>query len=344
MVGAGVVGLCIALELRGRGVDVLLIDPGAPRPNASVVAAGMIAPAFEAALEDAAQGRLLLFRAARDLWPEVADGAVQLHRDGALAVMRRGEHAELARVCAALGREDALFEPMTTASARRLQPMLTSELAGAVFSAEDWRVDAAPALKALHARFLARGGRTERGRADPAALRDGADAVVICAGWGARAFAELAPELAVLRPIKGQLGRFEGQPPFGGPTVRTATGYLAPGGQGLIAGASMEEGRADRALSPKVQAGLAAGARALFTHLASVEPVGAAGVRAATPDGLPLVGPSRCGLHLAAGFRRNGWLLAPLAARITADQLDGRDPGPWADALRPDRFASPARI
>ena len=80
VVGAGVVGLCVALELQTRGVEVILVDEGAAGANASVVAAGMVAPAFEAALEEPGRGRLPLLRAARDLWTDVADGAVTLHR------------------------------------------------------------------------------------------------------------------------------------------------------------------------------------------------------------------------------------------------------------------------
>ena len=63
-------------------------------------------------------------------------------------------------------------------------------------------------------------------------------------------------------------------------------------------------------------------------------------MRAATPDGLPLVGPSaRAGVWLATGARRNGWLLAPLVARMLAAYLSDRDPGPYAGLLAPRRFA-----
>jgi glycine oxidase len=54
---------------------------------------------------------------------------------------------------------------------------------------------------------------------------------------------------------------------------------------------------------------------------------------------LPLVGPSRTpGVLLAAGMRRNGWLLAPLVAAIVVAQLLG-EPTPEAAALfDPGRF------
>ena len=66
------------------------------------------------------------------------------------------------------------------------------------------------------------------------------------------------------------------------------------------------------------------------------------GIRAATPDALPMVGPcSRPDLFLATGLRRNGWLLAPLVAGMIADYLAGRDPGPYARRLDPQRFERP---
>jgi len=161
---------------------------------------------------------------------------------------------------------------------------------------------------------------------------------VLTGGWASRRLLASAPELAALQPVKGQLIRFPGAEPTGGPVVRRGEVYLAPGRKGVLAGATMEAGRDDLRPTAEARGTLAAAARGVFPHLSEVEPLAAVGVRAAVPDGLPLVGRSRSGLHLATGFRRNGWLLAPLAARITADRLAGRDPGPWASALRPDRF------
>jgi len=41
---------------------------------------------------------------------------------------------------------------------------------------------------------------------------------------------------------------------------------------------------------------------------------------------------------LATGARRNGWLLAPLVAKIVAACVTGRDPGPYGARLDPARF------
>ena len=43
--GAGIIGMSLALELRQRGADVLLLDRAEPGSEASSAAAGMLAPA-----------------------------------------------------------------------------------------------------------------------------------------------------------------------------------------------------------------------------------------------------------------------------------------------------------
>ena len=71
VIGAGVLGLCAALELQRRGCTVTVIDPGGE--NASSVAAGMIAPAMEAAIEKLDADHAALLRRARNIWPEFAE-------------------------------------------------------------------------------------------------------------------------------------------------------------------------------------------------------------------------------------------------------------------------------
>src|SRR4051812_23116727 len=70
--GGGAVGSAVALAVRRAGAEVLLADPAPLGDNASGVAAGMLAPAFEAALDPVSAGHFPLYRAARDLWPAFA--------------------------------------------------------------------------------------------------------------------------------------------------------------------------------------------------------------------------------------------------------------------------------
>jgi glycine oxidase len=111
----------------------------------------------------------------------------------------------------------------------------------------------------------------------------------------------------------------------------------APGG--LTVGATMQAGAADRAVEPDQAAPLEAAGARLFPALAGARFEAETGVRAATPDGLPLVGRGRHhGVLLAVGARRNGWLLAPLVARLIAACVTEGEAGPYAERLSPARF------
>ena len=82
--GSGVTGLAVALALARRGAKVRVCDPAPLGDNASGVAAGMLAPAFEAVLDPLSAGHFELLKAARDLWPGFAP--VEIARDGAVFV------------------------------------------------------------------------------------------------------------------------------------------------------------------------------------------------------------------------------------------------------------------
>jgi glycine oxidase len=122
--------------------------------------------------------------------------------------------------------------------------------------------------------------------------------------------------------------------------LRFALGYASGGIDGLCVGATMEPGRTDRVIDPAAVGQLGAAAQAISPALGWAFAIPQAAVRGASPDGLPMVGPSaRPGVMLAVGARRNGWLLAPLVARTVAAYVGGRDPGPHAAMLDPRRFS-----
>ena len=301
VIGAGVLGLSVAAELRLRRRDVCVIDPGGA--NASSVAAGMIAPAMESLLdpwEADPAGRAVVLRESRDLWPGfAARHGIELIRDGVDWI---GPDADgvIARL-AALG-----FAAERTETG--------------VFCPEDWRIDPVAALAALGQggdRLTGRGVAVQRrGEAWQLTLADGAEisarTVVLSCGT---TFPDL-PEAA--RRAVHQVQAIGGRLAFAARRLverpaRFAGGYAVPIGQGTVIGATMEAG------------GLLAEATALqdtlleracaALGLAEIGPVEwRMGVRGATPDGLPLTGEVVPGLHLALAPRRNGWLMAPRVA------------------------------
>jgi len=326
--GAGVLGLTTALALADCGCDVTVCDPGGP--NASSIAAGMIAPVFEAVLDESARPHLDLLMLARDLWPGMAQRAgIFLDRTGALAV---GDESWLEKVAA--GFSALQLRPMEIGgdAARGLAPGLSDTFDEALLSREDWRVDAPTAMGVLTAAAAAAGVTFRR-----KIVRERGDADVLVIATGAmEGLGEVAPELAQLSPIKGHIVRVAA--PSAGATVRGEGVYAAPG-SGLAFGATMEPGRADVAIEEDKAGPLLAAGLRLFPGLRGAPFQMAAGVRAATSDGLPMAGFSAApGVILAVGSRRNGWLLAPLVATVVAACVTGRDAGSYGAALHPARF------
>lgn len=320
--GAGALGSATALRLARAGLAVTVFDPAPPGANASGVAAGMLAPVSEALFDPVSRDHLALMRRARDLWPAYAqDLGIPLSRAG---VRIEGSPAWRGQVGARL--VELGLSPDETIM-------------------DDWRIEARPALAAMRAAVEQAGAVFQTGevtefRAGELVLADGSvatfDVLVLATGPGVRG-GRLAPETAALAPIKGQILRAPllDQDPA---VIRGEGVYLAPG-QELAVGATMEAGRDDVSPDASATQALRVSAKALRPALdletASVE----VGVRATTPDGLPLVGWSRApGVLLAVGARRNGWLFAPLVADMVAAYLTNDNPGPEAAAMDARRF------
>jgi len=329
IVGAGVLGLCTAFELYRRGRAAVVVDPGAV--NASLVAAGMIAPAMESAIDDVSVDRARLFRVGRDLWPAFATaaGIALAHRP---AEWRAGDVEAMETRLRALG-----FD------ARRDGAGVTTD--------DDYQVEPARALEALRQSL---GEAVIAGRVTTIARTDGgwrlevgdqwldAEAVVLATGAG-DAIAGL-PEtarrlIADIEPIRGQIGVAVGH--LVDHVVRGPGAYVAPMASGAVIGATMEPGRRDTAPDAEASERLTQAAWAALGR--SPEPLSIewrVGIRGATADGLPLAGvvPGAEGLFMALAPRRNGWLLGPLVGAVVADAIEGRTASPHARALDPGRF------
>ena len=367
VIGGGVIGLAIAWRAAGQGHRVCVLERGELGVGASHVAAGMLAPVTEA---DAGELALLALglRSARD-WPAFASELEQaagadpgLRRSGALVVARDRDEAE------ALERELALrvelgldVQRLLPSAARRLEPALAPTVRLALdvpgdHSADPRALVLALAQAARHAgvtlrtgacveRVASRGGRvTGVGLAGGEVVRAGR--VVVAAGaWSAAI--EGLPRIP-LRPVKGQILRLR-DPAHHGPghgllgrILRFEGGYLVPRGDGrYVLGATMEE----RGFDTTVTAGglyellRDAGELVPGVHELVIEEM-SAGLRPATPDNAPVLGPADelAGLHWATGHHRNGILLAPVTADIVVDGLADGGGAPVAPAFAAGRF------
>lgn len=327
VVGAGVLGLACAASLARRGARVEVLEDRPDQTNASAVAAGMIAPALEAALERADQARADLYREAAERWPVFAQSHGASHwRDG---TDWRGPCDGLAARLDALGfafetRPNGLYVPGES----RVAPRQALAALGS-------------GIIRLRAEATGLGWTAGRPVVRNGAGSDAmtADAIVIATGWRAPEVAGLEALTRHITPVKGQIALLDAS----GVLQRTTRGegaYLVPCEGGVIVGATMEPGRSDTEVDPASIERLRAAAIRLEPALADVAlETAQAGVRGATPDGLPMAGATSLpGVFAALAPRRNGWLLAPLVAETVAAAVAQEPPPPYAEAFRPDRF------
>ena len=136
-----------------------------------------------------------------------------------------------------------------------------------------------------------------------------------------------------VRPVKGQILELRARGGMPSPferVLRTPRCYLVSRGDGrVVLGATVEEQGFDTAVTADGVFRLLEAAWEVLPEVGELEFVGArAGLRPATPDNVPLIGPDEEleGLIWATGHWRNGVLLAPLTAEIVAGLLIGSDP------------------
>ncbi|MCX4535625.1 glycine oxidase ThiO [Streptomyces sp. NBC_00841] len=369
VIGGGIIGLVTAWRAAQRGLRTAVVDPE-PGGGAAQVAAGMLAavtelhygeqmllglnvasaaryPAFAAELE-AASGQDIGFRACGTL-------AVALDSD---------DRAHLRELHALQQRSGLESEWLTGRECRRLEPMLAPGVRGGLRVDGDHQVDprrlAAALLTACErAGVVFHRDRVERlgvarDRAAGAVLAAGtelaADQVVLAAGSRSGRLAGLPDEVVPpVRPVKGQVLRLTvpaAYAPFLTRTVRAVVRgshvYLVPRENGeLVVGATSEEMGWDTTVTAGGVYELLRDAHELvpgITELPLTET--RAGLRPASPDNAPLLGPTALpGLHLATGHHRNGVLLTPVTGDAMAELLTTGELPAVARPFAPGRFA-----
>ena len=349
--------MCCALSLADRGARVTLFERNAPGRGASWAAAGMLAPAFEAAGEPGVHPALFdLCLAGAEVWKSFSSRltaltgrALDYGDAGALACAITQEQGErimaLASACEARGVPHICLEPE---DARRREPSLSAELAGALELPTDQQIDNWGVVEALGAALADAEVRVLSGLSvtaidgEPgnmhldAAPDDVFDAVVWTVGESARLPAHyegeityLVPEGAIV-PVKGQL--FSLAPRKAGPrrVLRFGPGYVAPKASRIIVGSTSEWNVDDTHAELNVIEALRREAAQICPILAEGQITRIwAGVRPGTRDHGPILGASSIpGVYQATGHYRNGILLAPVTGELMAELvLEGRTGG-----------------
>lgn len=354
--GGGVIGCAVAYFLAREGVSVVLFERDDVASQASGAAAGMLLPFGESGADGAilAWGRRGLEGYAT-LCEELREaGGVdpEFEQSGALYVAHHDEAER--RLRAKLGSiHDAGLEWLDPMAVRDVEPTLRSDARGALWSPSEAHVRSPLLTRAYAAAAEALGARIERGVVVNELSWQGArcvgvttsrgeclaGAVVLCGGaWAG----QLAPTPLPIEPIRGQIVSLDNPSPPLRPMLMNDEVYLVPKRDGsLVVGATEERCGYDRRVTAEGVATLLAQAQALVPRLADAGFRSAwAGLRPATPDRLPIIGPApgRDGLFLAAGHFRNGVLLSSGTGQLIAAQLLGKPIPAGADVFLAERF------
>lgn len=365
VIGAGVIGLAIGWRLAQRGLATVVIDAREPAAEATGVAAGMLAPVTEADFGEEALTELNV-AAARSYPAFVAEleaetGVTTGYRaTGTLTVaLDRDQVEELRRLHAFQQSLGLSAEWLPARQCRRLEPGLSTRVAGGILAPDDHHVSPRALASALELSLERAGGtlRTharvesvmleERGVAG-VVLESGervhAPLVVIAAGAQSGNLPHLR---APVRPVKGQILRLRGDSsaPLARRVIRTPEVYAVPRADGrLVVGATVEERGFDRSVTAGGVFELLRRAYEALPGITELELLEAsAGLRPGTPDNAPIVGEDHVsGLVWATGHWRNGVLLAPVTADAVIELVtDGELPAPFR-AFSPARFAPTA--
>jgi glycine oxidase len=366
VIGGGVIGLACARALQRRGAHVVVFEQGKPGQGASARAAGMLGATFESASDPSGATLLALTLRSMELWPAFAAELSSNHaagigyrRGGAVCVaLNEAEAVQLSRFgarCRSLGLE---AETLSPSELLRTTPDLVQLRHPAWVLPTEGSVDPPALLAALAIACVRDGvslrcgqkveGVRTRGRQVEVA-GDLFDAMLLATGATAQLQFQddrgrpVDTGLPTIVPVKGQMLAVSAEGLRLDTVVHGAGVYVVPQGEKILIGATVERGVADLVVDPVAIEGLHARAMRLVPGLASAARISAwAGVRPASPDGLPHIGETRIPQIFAAlGHYRHGIRLAPGTAEAIADLVVGGQAPAYVGPCDPLRFDNP---
>lgn len=369
IVGAGIVGAACARALAANGVRVTLLESRFPGCGASAAGMGHVV------VMDDSPAQLALTGRSRRLWDDLAvdlPPEAEFRRAGTLWVAaddaEMDEARQKSRRLAGVGIVSHVLDDVELS---RCEPNLKAGLAGGLLVPDDAVVYPPPAVAALVAAAVAHGATFLHNTPVRAVVSVGAsaggvhladgrvlhgDAVVVATGAEA---VRLLPGLPV-RPRKGHLVITDRVPGFLTRQV-IELGYVKrahdvgtdsvafnvqPRATGqLLIGSSRQIDVTSRDIDHAILRTMLDRCVDYMPGLAALPAIRAwTGFRAATPDGMPLVGPwpHVPGVWLATGHEGLGITTSLATAELLAAQLVGTLPVLDETAFLPTRYRTPA--
>jgi glycine/D-amino acid oxidase-like deaminating enzyme len=345
IVGAGIVGAACAAELAALGMRVEVLDAQCIGGGATAAGMGHIVVMNDSPAEFA------LSRYSRDLWLQLAPrlrARDAFARCGTLWVAADEEEWQAARAMqAAFAAQNVATQLLDAAELRACEPALAASLAGGLRIEHDsivyaptvaeWLLTQSPHAANIRVRLMTPVASVGVGGVTLASgERIGAAHVIVASGLGAR---QLVPSLP-LQPKKGhllitdrypglihhqllELGYIKSAHHAAGTSV-AFNAQPRPTGQ-LLIGSSRQFDTTDPAVEMPVLAQMLQRAARYLPVLPTLSGVRAwTGFRAASPDGLPLIGPAgefAPGVWLAVGHEGLGVTTSLATAKLLAAQM-----------------------
>jgi glycine oxidase len=348
VIGGGIIGLSLSIELRKKGAKVLVVERGEPGREASYAAGGMLVDCpFEtpAALQPLATASARMYpEFVHELQVESGMNTNVDLRDQGTIFFPSTAHASDAALKSATQLPAPLCE---------FEPAL-GDFNGPAFYLQERSVDPrALTTAALHA-AKHRGVDFSSGDAVTAvSVSDGhvsgvatrktsflTSKVVNCAGaWSG----QIAPHSFPTRPVKGQMLCLAA-PAHGllKHVLRSPEVYLIPRSDGrIIVGTTVEEEGFDKRTDVATIQRLHRAAVAMVPELRNAKILEDwAGLRPGTPDALPILGlTATSGYYVATGHFRDGILLAPITAQVMAQVIEGKNSDHDLAPFSPAKFS-----
>jgi len=308
VIGGGLVGSAVAYGLARQGISVVMLDEGdvayrASRGNFALVwtqSKGAGLPEYQqwSRLSSDKWGDL-----AAELQSETGIDCGHRRNGGVHVCLSESELEKRRRLVEQLRSEAPAGQYVTRmlsrAEMRELLPMLGPDVVGGAFCPQDGTVNPLYTLRALHAAFIARGGRYM-----PEALVTAVEAaprsftvhtartsvtaprLVLAAGLGNRTLGGLVGLNVPVRPVRGQIIVTERL----APVLEYPTTYIRQTVEGgILIGESREDAGFDDNLDTAVNRKLASGAVRTFPFLRDVGIVRTwAALRVMSPDSHPI--------------------------------------------------------
>ena len=364
IIGGGIVGCLVAYQLAKQKVRVLLLERSRFGSNASGATVGVISPLWH--VDHSIKPMWDLGVRSLDLFPRLAAELTEsgidpeFRQSGVLKLAFSDQQVEELRH--KLSSKSALDMGMTwfdTDDLLEREPEISPQVLGGVLSPGDGYVrgqrmvdSLVQAATRLGATFcegtevlsLKRAGNKVTGVNTPMGGVNSEQVLIAAGPWSSMHtdwFGEEYSMQVPIRPVKGERILLR-KPGFLPKTpVRNFEAYVVPQLDGdILVGATREELRFDQVVTANGVNRMINAAVLSYPGLADAEFVsGRSGVRPATPDGMPVLGPIEAleGLSIAAGHDSVGIMLSPATAELVTQYLLDGNAGPL-EPFRISRF------